>query len=425
MTTPKNARIVDIVGLLERRLHDRKPLERDLSVLCSMGGRRVGGAGARQAEKHILAELEKLPGTVARQPIAATEHVPTAADAALLHASDPVAFRCAGLPGAPGTDDPLEAVLLDLGRGVEADFTAAREQVAGRAVLVDHEYPFSSGHVHRRKKYAWANDLGAAAFIIANNTPGAGLVTGGVGRAKGEIPAVGIGFESARTLRRAAATDSTRIRLRVASELQHLTSCNIIYEQPGEVDEWVVICAHYDGHDLAESALDNASGTVAALQLARVFARQETGIRCGVRFVFFSLEEWGLQGSRYYFERLTEAERSRIRFVINLDVVSGDSRMCALTGGDRGVEELLQVANRHVEPVVEPVRPLLANSDHHVFQEHRRPAIRLVRGYERPQSEVRFILTEQDRKQRVDLQEIAETCVIAAVLAVSSCESEP
>lgn len=68
-----------------------------------------------------------------------------------------------------------------MGRGTLEDFEAHTQEIPGRFVLVRHEYMFASGHIHRRRKYQWAKERGAAGFLIGSHLPGHLLVTGSSG----------------------------------------------------------------------------------------------------------------------------------------------------------------------------------------------------------------------------------------------------
>jgi len=112
---------------------------------------------------------------------------------------------------------------------------------------------------------------------------------------------------------------------------------NIIAVLPGATkpNEIVVCGAHMDhlGHGLAMSrssrmaihpgADDNASGTVALLEIARAFSKLKPART--VLFQFYSAEEMGLIGSRYYCENPTFPKgnpniRSHV-FMLNMDMV--------------------------------------------------------------------------------------------------------
>jgi len=104
------------------------------------------------------------------------------------------------------------------------------------------------------------------------------------------------------------------------------SSNNIVGTLEGQVypEQIVVICAHYDSNSdqpqtLAPGADDNASGTAAVMEAARIFANQSFDFT--VKFICFSAEEWGLYGSKNY--ALEARQRGEdIIAVINLDMIA-------------------------------------------------------------------------------------------------------
>jgi hypothetical protein len=104
------------------------------------------------------------------------------------------------------------------------------------------------------------------------------------------------------------------------------SSNNIVGTLEGQVypSQIVVICAHYDSisdqpQTLAPGADDNASGTAAVMEAARLFANQSFDFT--VKFICFSAEEWGLYGSEHY--ALEARQRGEdIIAVINLDMIA-------------------------------------------------------------------------------------------------------
>jgi len=105
-------------------------------------------------------------------------------------------------------------------------------------------------------------------------------------------------------------------------------SRNVVAEKTGETypDDIVIICAHYDStspsasrQTLAPGADDNASGTAAVIEAARILASYRLDFT--VRFIAFSAEEWGLYGSRAYAAAAGLAGE-RIVGVINLDMIA-------------------------------------------------------------------------------------------------------
>jgi aminopeptidase YwaD len=224
----------------------------------------------------------------------------------------------------------LTAEVVDLGRGTPEEFAAHRAEISGRFVLVRHELMFAAGTIHRRRKYDMAREAGAVGFLIVGPLPG-GVVAGSTGRKEGAagIPGAGIAPETAMHLARTA-SGWARATLLLDTEEKDAETRTLLFDMPGREQEWVVLSAHVDGHDLSESAIDNASGVAAALAVVRALAPLVADWRVGLRLAFFSAEEWGLMGSARYVAQLSERERDSIALNINLDSVAGGSRPAAL-----------------------------------------------------------------------------------------------
>jgi carboxypeptidase Q len=95
-------------------------------------------------------------------------------------------------------------------------------------------------------------------------------------------------------------------------------------------DEVVLLGAHLDSWDLGTGATDNASGSIAVLEAARILgALKAKGVRPKrtIRFALFTGEEQGLYGSQYYVLR-HQAELARHQAMIVLD--NGTGRIIAL-----------------------------------------------------------------------------------------------
>ncbi len=108
-------------------------------------------------------------------------------------------------------------------------------------------------------------------------------------------------------------------------------SRNIIAELPGKVypDDVLVICGHYDSYSnqrltLAPGADDNASGTAATMEAARILSRQPLDFT--VRFIAFTAEELGLLGSAVY-ARDVRSRGERIVGVLDLDMIAYADRL--------------------------------------------------------------------------------------------------
>ena len=95
-------------------------------------------------------------------------------------------------------------------------------------------------------------------------------------------------------------------------------SHNVILDMPGDIDEYIVLTAHYDSTSLSQGAYDNMSGSVGLLGIAEYFAKNPH--RYGLRFVWCGSEERGLLGSKAYC-RQHEEDLKKVALNINLDMI--------------------------------------------------------------------------------------------------------
>jgi len=395
----------------------------DFQALCDVGGRLAGTDSEQRAMAFVAARGAEAAGVPVQSiPVPYSgwraSHASLTLEDGTACACHPLVRTTASPPGG------LVAEVLDLGRGTPEEFAAHAADVRGRIVLVRHELMFAAGTIHRRRKYDMARAAGAAGFLIASPLPGH-LVAGSAGRdGPAGIPAAGIAPETAsRLARRAGGWPKARLVIETAEAPAE--TATLILDMPGRRDEWVVLCAHVDGHDLAESAMDNASGVAAALSAARALAPDASSFARGIRLALFSVEEWALTGSAQYVAGLSEAERTRIAVNINLDSVAGSPHLAALTSGFADLEPfVLQVAeaNRHA---LRTVRPLMTNSDHANFALAGIPALRLVAGFDDPAAHLRHVLTPADTRDKVAPGELTQATLLGAALVAAACNATP
>lgn len=401
----------DPLDALQSAVGSDAALWSDFLALCDCGGRRAGTESEEKALQFAEKRLSEVGGRVR------AERVPYAGwrcKEAALTLPGGAALACNPLLGSQSTSlDGVTADVVDLGRGTAEDFDNRAAEISGRLVLVRHEYPFSPQHIHRRRKIAWAMERGAAGFIIANPHPGAGPVTGSSGRAGQQgIPAVGTDLESAQMLSHARSA----VHLKSIGEDYPARTSVLSLDLPGRGPGWVVLSAHIDGHDLAESAMDNATGIAAALAVARACSTRVAECRRGLRVCLFSAEEWALAGSQHYLDSMSEAERNEIALNVNLDTVGGDDQLTALTSEYPKLDQWVKTVARAAAIELNTYTPMMANSDHYNFARHGIPAMRLVAGFDRPQSNIRYILTKRDTRDKVKPSELRGAARVAAML---------
>lgn len=294
----------------------------------------------------------------------------------------------------------IEAEVVDLGRGTPDEFASHAHEIRGRIVLVRHELMFAAGTIHRRIKYRMAVEGGAVGFLIAG--PAAGhLVAGSSGRGtEPGIPALGISPETAQALRRRADGRSLA-RIVVETAEAPAEAVNLSFEVPGREDGCVVLSAHIDGHDIGESAIDNATGLAVALEVARRIVAAGIPHRRGLRIMLFNVEEWALTGSAHYVAGLSDAARDAIALNVNIDSVGVGETLSALTSGFADLEPFLL---RRAEAAGIPLglyRPMHISSDHANFARAGIPAFRLVAGFNEPNAATRLVLTPEDTREKI------------------------
>jgi aminopeptidase YwaD len=132
-------------------------------------------------------------------------------------------------------------------------------------------------------------------------------------------------------------------------------------------DQQIIIGAHHDSVPFGPGANDDASGTGALLELARVYANTPTDTT--IKFVAFGAEEYGLWGSRKYAEAMTTQEVERTVAMFQLDMVgsadAGDLVMFTADGQKNTVTDLGAAAGSRVSDIV-PYSEL-GRSDHVPF----------------------------------------------------------
>jgi hypothetical protein len=283
--------------------------------------------------------------------------------------------------------------------------------------MVRHEYPFAPSHVHRRVKLAWAQEMGALGFLIAHPERGVGPVSGSSGRNGGAgIPALGIGAETADALRPLPDGTLPTARMVIDGEDHPASTRTLIADLPGRGGDWIVVSAHIDGHPLGESAIDNATGVAVALALARLLALHVSGCPRGLRICLFSAEEWGLLGSRLWLERMDAAARRSMLLDINLDSVAGAAGLTALTSGFERLDAWVRESAAYAGMPLATHLPLMANSDHANFAAHGIPALRLITGFNAPDSNLRLLLTAADTRDKVRPDELDDALKLATAL---------
>ncbi|PUU83793.1 hypothetical protein B9Z19DRAFT_962336 [Tuber borchii] len=135
------------------------------------------------------------------------------------------------------------------------------------------------------------------------------------------------------------------------TEVRH-TNNVLATTKGGDQNNIVMSGGHTDSVAAGPGINDNGSGSIGNLEIALQLTKWL--VKNAVRFGFWSAEEFGLIGSRYYVENLPEAERAKVALYLNLDMIAspnfgyfvydGDGSTFNITGppGSGAIEHLLQ-----------------------------------------------------------------------------------
>ncbi len=197
-----------------------------------------------------------------------------------------------------------------------------------------------------KKEVATAAAKGATAFIIYNT----GTIIDNIQFNKNDtspvysIPVIYLTLNGLQHFADPSATLQIELGVRIVEKKRAATNV-AAYINNGAANT-VVIGAHYDhlgynedknaldtGHIIHNGADDNASGTAALLEIARLL-QKKSPVHNNYLFLHFSGEELGLLGSKYWIENPTMP--GAINYMLNMDMVGRYDTSHKLTVGGYG-----------------------------------------------------------------------------------------
>ena len=180
--------------------------------------------------------------------------------------------------------------------------------------------------------------------------------------------------------------------LSLKSTSRSATSQNVIAMLPGTThpDEAIVYTAHWDhlgrnfsgvGDRIFNGAVDNATGVAGVLEIAEAFTVQRPAPERSIVFLFVTLEESGLLGSKYYAAHPVIPLEKTVA-VINLDAMSvlGPSKELVVIGlGNSTLDDVArpfaEAQGRVLMEESEPQNGYFFRSDHFNFAKAGVPAL--------------------------------------------------
>lgn len=134
-----------------------------------------------------------------------------------------------------------------------------------------------------------------------------------------------------------AANKDLDINMKADFAVENVTAANVIGYIEGKDEalkkEFIIIGAHFDhagdnkNGTYNPGALDNASGTAAMMEIARVLKEGKYKLKKSILFIAFNGEEEGLYGSYHYVNNPLYPLNKETTVMINLDMVGSKTEM--------------------------------------------------------------------------------------------------
>lgn len=385
-----------------------------LETLVDIGDRMAGSDGERRAAEATRDALVEAGARDARLEEFDVQGWTRGSSAVEAGGAD---HDCIALPRSPSGE--VAGEFVDLGYGLPADFEET--DVEGKVVMVASDVPtYHDRFIHRREKYYYAVEGGAAAFVFRNHVEGCLPPTGSVGTAEepiGDVPAVGVSKEVGSRLSRRF--EGERVTVSVEADAHAATSQNVHAELGPDTDEAVLVTSHVDAHDIAEGAMDNGAGTAMVVEMANALAAREAELDTRIEFVAFGAEEVGLDGSEYAAEVM---DHDAIKAIINNDGVVRGRTLSFLTHGFDELGEAARAVGDRFDHPVETVPRLGPHSDHWPFVQWGVPGYHVTS--ETGEAGRGWGHTYADTLDKLEGRDLREQAVLLTELAVHIADNE-
>ncbi|WP_066414849.1 M28 family peptidase [Halorubrum aethiopicum] len=327
-----------------------------LETLVDIGDRMAGSDGERRAAEATRDALESVGARDAR--LESFDIQGWTRGSSAVRASDTTQDSIA-LPRSPSGE--VTGELVDLGYGLPEDFE--REDIEGKVVMAASNVPdYYDRFIHRREKYYYAVEGGAAAFVFRNHVEGCLPPTGSVGTAEapiGDVPAVGVSKEVGSRLSRRF--DGEDVTVEVDADAHDATSYNVHADLGPDTEEAVLVTSHVDAHDIAEGAGDNGAGTAIVLEVAKAVAAREDELDTRVHCLVYGAEEVGLVGSSH---DAAERDHDSVKAIVNNDGVGRGRTLKFYTHGFDDLDDAAEVVADRFDHPAGTVPRLGPHSDH-------------------------------------------------------------
>jgi carboxypeptidase Q len=194
---------------------------------------------------------------------------------------------------------------------------------------------------------------------------------GGLPYSIGQFPIEYVSYESYHLIWRLLQRGPVEVELNVSNSFSDtpVEVYNTVAEIKGseKPDEVVILGAHLDSWDLGTGATDNGTGSMVVLEAARALEKLDLKPKRTIRFVLFTGEEQGLNGSRAYVTAHKD-ELSKISGALIHDTGTGRVISIGMMGNYQDREVMDQVvAPLHDAGLLELSMRSMGGSDHASF----------------------------------------------------------
>jgi Zn-dependent M28 family amino/carboxypeptidase len=387
-------------------------------ALCNFGSRFGGTPSERRARDYILKKFKEYGLEARAEPF---EYMGWRRGIAKFEVIRPVktVLPVISLVQSPSTPrGGLEGDLFFVGDGMPSDFQALGHQLKDKIVMSTSRSPATyPRNVHRREKYARSVQAGAIGYVFMNSQPGNLQQTGSLRtNSIGQIPAVSVTYEDGYYLQQLLTQSPVRVRMTIANKAGPTTAWHVIGELPGNryPEHEIMVCGHYDGHDISQGAMDNGTGTATVMELARVFGRYKGAFKRSIKFVAFPLEEMAITGSTLFLKAHSD-DVKKIDLVINLDSPAGPGRKGVCVQGCPEMVPYFRKIGEEVGYDMEVSTRISHASDHFPFVTRGIPSITLITQRTGARAEDRgWGHTSADTLDKVDPFDIKEAVMVTA-----------
>jgi len=291
-----------------------------------IGHRLTGSANGAKAEEQVFNLLKSYGYTPRYQSFESESW----SRGGLALKIDGISYKAVSLAHSP-VEASLSGTIVDLGNGLEEDYTNNKISLKDKIVLVYlGVLPGSregTRNLHRSEKTSLAIKNGAAGIIFFNAAPGNILLTGtaSVDGRLVSIPAICISNNDGQKLKEKLTKGVHSANIIMNNFSGTVQARNVIATLPGKSKpgEKIVIGGHLDSWDLATGAIDNGIGSFAVVDMARTFKALNLQPERTIEFVLFMGEEQGLLGSKAYVkEALADGSLSSVKYMLNFDMTN-------------------------------------------------------------------------------------------------------